>query len=235
MILVSLHLPKTAGTSFLALLEQVYGDALLRDYADRPLHSSPWRRKKQAITNALCNLHPGPALLETRCVHGHFLPLKYRGLALRLPLRFVTWLRDPVERLASHFHYWQRSYDRREAGPLHRRCVEEGWDLERFCLGPELRNSYSSFLWGFPLKHFDFVGITEHYEDDVRVFSEQFFGALTQLPAPRNVNERGAADSFARPYIEDPGFRRRVEAYHARDMALYRTALAMREARCRHD
>ncbi len=30
--------------------------------------------------------------------------------------------------------------------------VEEEWTLERFCLEPELKNLYSQFLWGFPLK-----------------------------------------------------------------------------------
>ena len=67
-------------------------------------------------------------------------------------------MRDPVERLASHYHYWVRNYAPRSAGELHRRVVEEAWSLERFCLGPELRNVYSTFLWGFSLRRFGLSG-----------------------------------------------------------------------------
>lgn len=229
MILVSLHLPKTAGTSFLALLEAAYDGQLLRDYGDRPLNRPAWRRNGRALVAGLGNALPRRRLRGLRCIHGHFLPLKYRGLALRQELRFVAWLRDPVERLGSHYFYWQRSYNPLDAGRLHRRVVEERWDLERFCLGPELRNTYSKFLWGFPLTAFDFIGITEHYAEDLRDFGTRFLGGeLPQMP-PRNVNS--AAPAAAGAYITDTAFRARIEAYHAEDMALYRQALELRTAR----
>jgi len=230
-ILVSLHLPKTAGTSFLALLEQAYGERLLRDYTDRPLNRPAWRRNSRALAVGLRNLFPTPRLRGVSCIHGHYLPLKYRGLSLRQDLRFVVWLRDPVERLASHYFYWQRSYNPLDAGRLHRRVIEERWDLERFCLGPELRNTYSCFLWGFPLAQFDFVGITEHYAADVRAFSARFLDGEYSQPAPRNVNAEHGQHGPESRYIADPDFRQRVEIYHAQDMALYRQALAMRQER----
>ena len=42
--------------------------------------------------------------------------------------------------------------------------MEKGWSLERFCLGPEVRNIYSQFLYGFLLEYFSFIGTTEFYE-----------------------------------------------------------------------
>lgn len=231
MILISLHMPKTAGTSFFALLEKAFGEALLHDYDDRPLNRPAWRRKGRALGSNLGQLFGASQLQQARCVHGHFLPFKYRSAALRADLRFVTWLRDPVERLASHYYYWIRSYDPGQAGQLHRRVVEEGWDLERFCLGPELRNCYGLFLWRFPLQKFDFIGITEHYEEDVRAFCERFLGGAVELPAPQNVNEELPLRDADRNYIADDDFRRRVESHHAQDVALYRSALAMRSGR----
>jgi hypothetical protein len=227
-VLISLHLPKTAGTSFLALLETHYGDALVRDYGDRPLHCGALRRRVRAAAGGLRNALPSRRLRDAACIHGHFLPLKYA----RLPGRrhFVVWLRDPVERLASHYHYWNRSYDRGDAGRLHRRVVEERWTLERFCLGPELRNIYSTFLWRFPLERFDFVGITERYDEDVHDFAARFLDREGTQPPPATVNagHRGGVGS---PWIEDPAFRARVEAHHARDVILYHRALALAERR----
>ena len=166
-MLVSLHLPKTAGTSFSAVLQEAYGDRFMRDYNDRPLHESGWRRKSRALCARICSVDRlVPEGID--CVHGHFLPMKYASLAKRANTNFITWLRDPVERAVSHYYYWMNEFDESDAGPLHKRVVEERWDLERFCLGPELRNVYSTFLWSFPLQQFSFVGITEHYSDDLQ-------------------------------------------------------------------
>ena len=47
--------------------------------------------------------------------------------------RFVTWLREPLQRLVSHYYYWQRSYDPAadDTSSLHRRVVEEAWTLQK--------------------------------------------------------------------------------------------------------
>ncbi|MEM1144998.1 MAG: hypothetical protein AAGI88_20625 [Pseudomonadota bacterium] len=232
-MLVSLHLPKTAGTSFLALLEAHYGATLLRDYADRPLNRPPWQRCLRAVAGSVRHAFPRAKLSDIECVHGHFMPLKYRYLSGSERLQFVAWFRDPVERLASHYHYWQRSYNPLDAGRLHRRVIEERWDLERFCLGAELQNTYSKFLWGFPLSRFDFVGITEHYASDVRGFASEFLKQPEPTVASENVNtaresEHGEAEQ---QYIDDADFRLVVEAHHAADVALYRQALARRADR----
>lgn len=230
-MLISLHLPKTAGTSFLALLEAYFGASLLRDYADRPINRGAFERRLRALGRAVRQAVPERRLRGIQCIHGHFLPLKYAPLARRCGGRYVVWLRDPVERLASHYHYWQRSYEPAQAGRLHRRVVEEDWTLERFCLAPELRNLYSAFLWGFPLRRFDFIGITEYYDDDVRAFARRFLGDAPAMPVACNRNRARGHGSPPSPYIDDPAFRAHIEAYHARDVALYRQALAARAAR----
>jgi hypothetical protein len=224
-LLVSVHLPKTAGTSFGESLADCFGDRLCRDYDDAPLNTPPLKRKMAAVLGSLRNVAAPPARFE--CIHGHFLPVKYRWLRLRLPARFVTWMRDPVERLASHYHFWNRSYDPRTARPLHRRVVEEAWPFERFYRSPELLNVYAQFLWGFPVAAFDFIGVTEHYDEDLRFFVESFLGAgpLPTYRVETNAERQSAA------YVPDPRVRAEIEAIHHRDMALYRHALRLRQRR----
>jgi hypothetical protein len=151
---VSLHLPKTAGSSFGTSLEKHFGAAFMGDYADRPINTPVLERNLSALQTAIANAER--SFGHVACIHGHFLPVKYLLLATRRDIRFVAWLRHPVKRLLSHYHYWRRNYSPAAAPALHRKVVEEDWSIERFCLGPELRDIYQQFLWGFPPRQFRF-------------------------------------------------------------------------------
>lgn len=223
-LIVSLHLPKTAGNSLLAVLDEHFGDAILHDYLDYPMNTEPRERHRRAVEGCLAAAGSPQAYRDLRCIHGHFLPLKYLLLADSRPTVFVAWLRDPVERLVSHYHYWYDHYDpgSPDTRPLHRRVVEEQWSLERFCLSDEMRNLYGEFLWGFPLERFDFIGITENYEADLRAFSLEFLGS--EFPA-RVVNERRSPGAGSAELGDS--LRERVERWHAADIDLYRRAVAV--------
>ena len=222
--LISLHMPKAAGTSFVRSLEDHFGQALLRDYEDLLINTPPLKRRTRALVG--CILNSMRSYEGVACIHGHFLPLKYWLLASRTGAQFVTWMRDPLERLASQYHHWLRTYDETTSPPLHRRVIVEGWSFERFCFSRELRNTCSQFLWVFPLDRFAFVGISERYEEDFDYFASTYLGKDT-LPYQENVNP----DRPETPYINDPDLRRRMEEYHAADMALYRRALELRAVR----
>jgi hypothetical protein len=227
-LIVSLHMPKTAGNSLKVVLEEHFGDAMKNDYLDYPMNVAPSERHRQAVAGCLQAAEKSVEYRDIRCIHGHFLPVKYLLLADMRPTVFVAWMRDPVERLVSHYHYWYDAYDpdSPDTRPLHRRVVEESWSLEKFCLSQEMRNLYSEFLWGFPLERFDFIGITERYEADLRSFSLGYLGS--ELEA-RVVNPRKAARSVSDEL--GSGLRKRVEEWHAEDIDLYRRALAMSKAR----
>lgn len=213
-VLVSLHMAKTAGTSFAEALRAHFGHALLENYAVLPTNRRRGLREWDAIRNGLCERLPA----GVRAVHGHFLPLQY-ALALRgQPVDFVTWLRDPVERLLSHYHFWRRTAQRATpAQPLRYRVVHEDWSLERFCLGPELRNYYRQHLWGFAPSRFAFVGITERYASDLARFADRFLGGVAPV-----AHARGNPDRDPEGYRLPSALRARIEAHHAWDTALYR-------------
>ncbi|MEO6364619.1 MAG: hypothetical protein ABIO38_01000 [Luteimonas sp.] len=219
-MLVSLHLPKTAGTSLRYAMRAHYGARLLEDYDAPPMQVSRGRRELSAMTAGLAAKQRLSD--DVTAIHGHFLPLKYR-IALRgKAARYATWLRDPVERVQSHYHYWCRDYAGDDhAQPLRNRVVAERWSLERFCLGPEMRNLYGQYLWGFDRARFEFIGITERYDTDFTEFAQRYLGgdrtASVELPNPDRDGER---------YVIDAGLRARIAQHHAADMALYEWALA---------
>ena len=218
-LLVSVHMPKTAGTSFAQALKEHFAAQFRQEYALVPFNVPRGRRELQAVLRGWALRH---RLAEVRVVHGHFLPLMYRLALGRRPAHFVTWLRHPVERLLSHYTFWRRTRAAATpAQPLRYRMVQEDWSLERFCLGPEMRNLYRQCLWGFDRERFAFIGITERYEDDLAWFAGRFLGGRI----PEAIRARSNPDRAGDAYVIDPGLRARIERHHADDLALYRWAL----------
>ncbi len=80
-LIVSLHMPKTAGNSFKVVLEEHFGDAMKSDYADYPMNVSPAVRHRQAVEGCLATAKARADFGDIRCIHGHFLPIKYLLLA----------------------------------------------------------------------------------------------------------------------------------------------------------
>jgi len=221
-------MPKTAGLSFRGSLEAHFGDRFRPDYEDYPLAQPADQRRQRARLWGEAARADNVEGIE--CIHGHFLPLKYLPLAATLPCTFVTWLREPLARLVSHYHYWQRSYDPAAAttSSLHRKVVEEKWSLHRFCLAPELKNVYTEFLWGFPVSRLDFIGITEYYVDDLRYFSQEILGNNLEVHTLNRRPGEGAARGTA---VLEPDQRSEIQNFHAADCALYRHALELRRFR----
>jgi hypothetical protein len=222
-MIISVHLPKTAGKSFEAALQTRFGASLLEDYSDFPMNTPKYERTRAAIQQSLINAAAGFPGVE--CIHGHFLPVKYLLMAERRAITFITWMRDPVQRLLSNYFYWRRTYEPATAQRLHRRVVEEDWSLERFCLGAEMRDMYAEFLWGFPVDNFAFIGVTEFYDEDLAYFARRFLG-ITVEPQRLNVGE-----AEGRQYELDGALRLEIEKVHKRDVELYRMALRRRLTR----
>ena len=102
---------------------------------------------------------------------------------------------------------------------------EENWSVERFCLGPEVRNIYAQFLYGFPLEYFSFIGITEHYDEDFAFFARRYLDA-GMLPMRCNTG-----NTVGQVYEISTSLRREIEQFHAGDMDLYQRALNKRRLR----
>lgn len=221
-MLISLHLPKTAGASFLLSLEDYFGDELLRDYLDFPINQTKFRRNFDAVKGNITGRFLD--LKHHQCIHGHFLPFKYSHLS---DATYITWMRDPIERLGSHYNYWVRTYNPNDAAKLHKKVVEENWTFEKFCFSNEMRNFYSKFLWNFDVRRFSFIGITEYLESDMTYFSKNYLGTTLKRHA-MNVNTQKESKSS---YFDDLNFKKEVSKFHSKDVTLYKYALERRKAR----
>jgi hypothetical protein len=160
---VSVHVPKTAGKSFSVWLESVFGPSrITRDYDDRPIDPmSPMNVDPEGFLSQ----HGTARQLRDgiRVVHGHFWARKYAHVenAMR-----ITFLRHPVDRTISHYHYWRRGPSRGHS--LHQHFLDTPMDLADFARLPQMRGFYRNYFFrDVNLAEFDFVGDTARFDEEL--------------------------------------------------------------------
>ena len=190
--LISVHVPKCAGTAFRTALRRAYGESAIHlDYADRPLDPA-----------APMHLDPDgffarrPALpADARVVHGHFHAGKYRHLGPSCPR--IAILRHPVSRTVSHYGFWLRLAPAGHA--LHAYMRDAGLDLLAFARLPFIRHAYARVLFaGLDRRDFAFVGTVETLASDTPRLAALLGRDLVlprenAAPAPPRVSPEQAA------------------------------------------
>jgi hypothetical protein len=161
--LISLHVPKCAGTSLRESLIDAYGeDQIYSDNDDRLLDpKSPVNVDRQRFLREF-NSKRDAILRGKRVVHGHFCMLKYQGI--KGPR--VTILRDPVDRLISHYLFWKHLPPHGHS--LHDRFLSEQPSLAEFARMPGLRHFYERVLFrDIDMGIFDLVGCVERMSQTI--------------------------------------------------------------------
>ena len=82
-------------------------------------------------------------------------------------------------------------------------------------------------LDGLPLERYQFIGITEYFNDDLASLAQCFGWSVVTAPGRRNVSANFVMDIPA-PTQED---REEIAALNQEDAALYQAALELRRQR----
>jgi hypothetical protein len=232
MDVLSVHVPKTAGSTFGNLLTAIYGrDRVYKDYDDYPMnplsrcHVDPegWRELARAQVGSI-----GP---EFAAVHGHFAVEKYRGAFPEA--RRIAWVRHPVAWVTSLYWFWKsaRRDDPGTTNPLIHRLLDEDLSLVEFASDPSVRDRVSgTFLAGVEPGDVFFLGIQEQFDDEIRDLV-RMMGWPPIAAGFENRNPGPCYGDRSRQIHEDRRLRDQLIALNPGDMALYEEAIHLRARR----
>ena len=190
-MLIFVHIPKTAGTSFKGLLKQVYkpSETIVID-------SDNWHRAgmfNQVDRSGLPGSVATKPSSNIKCIIGHFDANRF--INDYPDATFVTWVRDPIQRLISQHNYYMR------LGTSHYGTINtekrkyDIIDLKTYCTHKRNINSMRQQI-NIPLNGFKFIGIAEKYEQEIIRFKKitgielRFTTEFLNInPEKKNVNE----------------------------------------------
>ncbi len=219
-MIISVHIPRTAGSSFRAYLRANSNINLMEDYGNPIMVPSVIRNGFASYGYVKQLFRPIPKNID--CLHGHFLPFKYKRSKDQQNVKFITWLRDPAQRIRSQYDYCFQSDKRVDKSPFQNKVAKEKWSFEAFFTDSRMQNLYSKFLWRFPINLFDFVGIVEYYEEDFKYFAEHYFNDFE----PKYIYGNRTS-----PVEIDESTREKIMRINAPDYKIYETGLSMKKRR----
>jgi len=212
--LIFVHVPKTAGTTMKKMLFNIYGqESIMLDY----------KRKSDG------KRRPVEEVLETintesnfKVIYGHFSVKKYSGF---FPdAKRIVWLREPIKRLISHYHFWARTLKNKPFRSLQ----EEKKQLLNFAKKSDFCNLIHTYVED--VNNFWFVGIQEFLEEDLAQLKDKL-----GLPKVRflkaNKNKSKNYKLLVRSVMDDLQLKEELINLNKKDVELYQQALRLREER----
>ncbi len=222
-MIISVHIPKTAGTSFRCDLRAAFGARLLEDYGD-------WTEVTTAEAEAHNGRRHAAMLAESASyaerfdvIHGHFSADKYRDV---FPDgRLVTFVRDPYQHAMSSYEHAVRE-TRPIAHPSYRAFRERNMTMAD--LIEAVPDHQSRYFASVPVDEFAMIGLTERYEASIALFERMFGITMPRVRDLRNANPNRPSTAYAIP----AELRTAVERHRAADLEIYRRAAERFDALC---
>jgi len=181
-MLLVVHVPKTAGTSFRRALEKSFGEKdVIRDYG---VNANATTDAVRSHLYSDANVSP-EALVRSlsdggaKVLIGHFPVKKY--LSYFEPNNIIAFVRDPLERACSEYLHLVR----------HRAYVGS---FDEFIKKGNIINLQSRLLQNIPKEAI--IGITEHYTESLIYLNAVMGLGLRELKA--NTDKLGGGSEFAK-------------------------------------
>lgn len=205
--LISVHVPRTAGSSFNWILQQIYADTLYREYGE---NSTPQYYEPHLIPD------------NFTAIHGHFPVAKYQGAYPKA--KRITWLRHPVDRLISLFYFLKNS------GQMDQFTSDSNIGFHGFIEIEDFHNQIAKHVGVNALKNFHFIGMQEFFNDDLAILSKLLNWPPIEIPHT-NITFSNDYPRTINAIANDKVLIKTIERYNADDFNIYHSALEKRASR----
>jgi len=214
-MIISIHIPKTAGSSLREMLQIEFGARLMLDYGDWAGFDSPEAIAHRAARTSKMRRRRDRLLASYDIIHGHFVADKYADLFSATD--FVALFRDPCQQAVSNYFYLQQNPQIRH--PAVKAFHDAKMTLHDYLRWNATGNPQTRLLGSVSIDMLAMVGLTEEFSRSIALFNATFGRRLTN-PVFVNVNPawRGGG------YEIDADVRKMVETHREADVALYRRA-----------
>lgn len=213
--LISVHIPKTAGSSLKLLLTKLYGEENIYFHY-------------QSLGNLLGAKEIPPNI---KVIHGHFSLGKYQN---HFPdAKKIVWFRHPIMIIISLFNYYRfKNLTPSEEKAVTINRVNKGQiSFEEFIAMEANRNLLTKHTGGWKsLEKFDFIGFQEFFEEDVKKMSQLLGFELTEIPYV-NKSPNIAYNQYVQEIITNKELIKKLIKYNYNDVQLYYKALELRQDR----
>ena len=230
-IIVYVHIPKAAGTTLGVIFDQKFESGRILNL--------DMKRATEQLAMLSKSQHD-----QLQLIRGHVAFGIHE--CLRRPFQYITMLRDPIERMISHYYFVLRKPDHY----LHRRVTSEKMGLKEYALGNlsrELDNGQVRQISGAFFRdprgqcardlldqakenlrnHFTVVGLAERFDETLLLLSQKF-GWKDMFYVRQNVTP----DRPPREQLPDD-VREAIESVSSLDMELYAFATELFETAVR--
>ena len=212
---VSVHIPKTAGTTLGLVLDRVFRKRVLMDYPDNPL---------EHLADPQIAAHADFVSGYFRGIHGHF--SVERHLTTFPQAKLIATVRHPVDRVISQ--YLHELNDDGSASAYHR-AIRDGMTVVDFAATPGVGDAMTRYLSGVNLADYDLLLLSERLGEGLHVLNyvlgnmdiPQHFGVPPVLPR----ENQGTARARVVPF--DQGIRAAIFDRVRADIDTYRQAEAL--------
>ncbi len=215
--IVSLHIAKTAGTTFYNILQDQY-----------PTTVDPRTKRKDFFPEGkerkLTAADFGPS---AEVVHAHLRYWHIAELHREYKPFLITWLRHPVERVISNYYFMLRAVHQTKNHPHeHKRyytLMEYAYD--------SIPDKMCHYLEGISPEEIDFIGFQERFSEDIQVLAALLGWASIPVLPRLNIFEpqQGQVHYPTPPDTISTAIREEIARINACDMQLYHDALRLKK------
>jgi hypothetical protein len=221
---VSIHIPKTAGTTLGWLFDNISAKKVLWDY-----RGDTFNPEGDGYGQGIgCNEKFAASMKANKdflsrhfiFIHGHF---RYEQYANVFPEgRFITCLREPISRIISNYRH------------LLRERPGDNISLTDFANLPQFRNLQSTLLKGRALQDYDHIFLTERLQESLAIFACKFPELKIQPDLKKTIPVQNSDKQQHKQRISIWWAKRKLRKSQAEDIALYAKAIERHEQEVLH-